>query len=176
MTTANQRFFGLAGLSGSGKTTLICDLIARFQRRGLSISTIKHAHHRFDVDIPGKDSYRHRESGATEVMVASAARFALMHENRDSAEPELADLLRHMAPVDLILVEGFKREDFPKMLVHRGDFQAHLGIDDLEPFQSLVAIASSDSDKIDPAISLPILPLDDPEALVDFILNWPGRT
>ena len=105
--------------SGSGKTTLLVQLIPALLRRGLTVSTLKHAHHNFDVDQPGKDSYRHREAGATEVLVASDNRWALMHELRGAAEPSLEELLTHLAPVDLVIVEGFKRSSLPKLEIHR---------------------------------------------------------
>jgi molybdopterin-guanine dinucleotide biosynthesis protein MobB len=114
-----MRVFGLAGWSGSGKTTLVLRLIPELRRRGVGVSTVKHAHHEFDVDQPGKDSYRHREAGAAEVMVASARRWALMREHRGTAEPSLLELLHAMSPVDLVLVEGFKRHPHPKLEVHR---------------------------------------------------------
>ena len=114
-----MRVFGLAGWSGSGKTTLMTRLLPALLQRGVSVSTIKHAHHAFDVDQPGKDSYRHREAGATEVMVSSERRWALMHELRGAAEPPLEQLLRHMSPVDLVIVEGFKRAAVPKLEVYR---------------------------------------------------------
>ena len=114
-----MRVFGLAGWSGSGKTTLLLRLIPELTRRGVSVSTVKHAHHAFDVDQPGKDSYRHREAGAVEVMVSSERRWALMHEHRGSLESTLPTLLRNMSPVDLVLVEGFKRHPHPKLEVHR---------------------------------------------------------
>jgi molybdopterin-guanine dinucleotide biosynthesis protein B len=114
-----MRVFGLAGWSGSGKTTLLTRLIPELIRRGISVSTVKHAHHAFDIDKPGKDSWLHREAGAREVMVASARRFALMHELRDAPEPSLDDLVARMAPVDLLLVEGFKAHAHPKLEIHR---------------------------------------------------------
>ncbi len=113
------RVIGLAGWSGAGKTTLIAKLIQVLNARGLSVSTLKHAHHAFDVDQPGKDSYVHREAGATEVLVASSNRWALMHELRGAPEPRLDELLRHLSAVDLILVEGFKRDPHAKIEVHR---------------------------------------------------------
>jgi molybdopterin-guanine dinucleotide biosynthesis protein B len=115
------RVLGLAGWSGAGKTTLLAKLIPVLNARGYSVSTLKHAHHMFDIDKPGKDSYLHREAGAREVLVASGARWALMHELRDEDEPRLADLLGHMSPVDFILVEGFKRDKHVKMEIHRRD-------------------------------------------------------
>jgi molybdopterin-guanine dinucleotide biosynthesis protein B len=114
-----MRIAGFAGWSGAGKTTLIVKLIPALLARGLSVSTVKHAHHNFDVDKPGKDSYEHRAAGATEVLVASDQRFALMHELRDKPQPSLADLLSKLSPVDLVLVEGFKRDTHMKLEVHR---------------------------------------------------------
>lgn len=114
-----KRVFGIAGWSGSGKTTLLRALIPTLTARGITVSTIKHAHHDFDIDKPGKDSYLHRASGAHEVMISSAHRFALMHELRDAAEPTLADLVGRLASVDIVLVEGFKFDPVPKLEVHR---------------------------------------------------------
>jgi molybdopterin-guanine dinucleotide biosynthesis adapter protein len=110
---------GLAGWSGAGKTTLLTRVIPYWLTQGLRVSVIKHAHHDFDVDIPGKDSWVHRQSGATEVLVSSARRWALMHELRGASEPSLAELLGKMARVDLVVIEGFKREPLPKIEVHR---------------------------------------------------------
>jgi molybdopterin-guanine dinucleotide biosynthesis protein B len=115
-----MRVFSLAGWSGSGKTTLMTRLLPALIERGVSVSTIKHAHHAFDVDQPGKDSYRHREAGATEVMISSENRWALMHELRGAAEARLPELLSKISPVDLVIVEGFKREPHRKIEVHRG--------------------------------------------------------
>jgi molybdopterin-guanine dinucleotide biosynthesis protein B len=114
-----MRAIGFAGWSGAGKTTLIVRLIPELNRRGFSVSTVKHAHHDFDVDRPGKDSYAHRAAGAHEVLVASANRLALMRELRGTPEPSVADLLRLIAPVDLVLLEGFKRDPLPKIEVYR---------------------------------------------------------
>ena len=114
-----MRLMGLSGWSGAGKTTLIAALIPELRRRGLTVSTVKHAHHAFDIDKPGKDSYVHRESGAQEVLIASAHRFALMHELRGAPEPPLSELLKHLSPVDLVIVEGFKRDAHPKIEIHR---------------------------------------------------------
>ena len=110
-----MRIIGLAGYSGSGKTTLLSKAIPRLIARGLAVSTLKHAHHEFDVDQPGKDSHTHRMAGATEVLVASSRRFALMHELRGEAEPSLAALLGKLAPVDLVVIEGYKSEPHPKL-------------------------------------------------------------
>jgi molybdopterin-guanine dinucleotide biosynthesis protein B len=114
-----MKMIGLAGWSGAGKTTLLAKLIPCLRARGLRVSVIKHAHHDFDVDVPGKDSWVHRQSGATEVLVSSARRWALMHELRGAAEPNLPDLLARLSRVDLVLVEGFKREPHRKIEVHR---------------------------------------------------------
>src|SRR6202048_1520250 len=103
-----MKVIGLAGWSGAGKTTLLTRIIPHFLAKGIGVSVIKHAHHAFDVDVPGKDSWRHRESGATEVLVSSARRWALMHELRGGSEPRLPELLVKMAPVDLVILEGFK--------------------------------------------------------------------
>lgn len=110
---------GLAGWSGAGKTTLIEAVLPRLVAGGLTVSTVKHAHHAFEVDRPGKDSYRHREAGAREVLVASARRYAILHEARGEPEPGLAALLARLEPVDLVLVEGFRADPHPKLEVHR---------------------------------------------------------
>ncbi|WFU26465.1 molybdopterin-guanine dinucleotide biosynthesis protein B [Bradyrhizobium sp. CB1717] len=114
-----MKVIGLAGWSGAGKTTLLTRLIPNFNAQGLRVSVIKHAHHQFDVDVPGKDSWRHREAGAAEVLVASSNRWALMHELRGAAEPRLPELLSKLSAVDLVVVEGFKREPHRKIEVHR---------------------------------------------------------
>jgi molybdopterin-guanine dinucleotide biosynthesis adapter protein len=114
-----MRVIGFAGWSGAGKTTLIVRLIPELNRRGFSVSTIKHAHHNFDLDQPGKDSYEHRAAGAEDVLVASANRVALMRELRGAPEPSLAELLRLLKNVDLVLVEGFKRDPLPKVEISR---------------------------------------------------------
>lgn len=114
-----MKVIGLAGWSGAGKTTLLTRLIPHFNAQGLRVSVIKHAHHQFDVDVPGKDSWRHREAGAAQVLVASSKRWALMHELRGAAEPRLPELLEKLSAVDLVVVEGFKREPHRKIEVHR---------------------------------------------------------
>jgi molybdopterin-guanine dinucleotide biosynthesis protein B len=114
-----MKVIGLAGWSGAGKTTLLSRLIPHLLEQGLRVSVIKHAHHSFDVDVPGKDSWMHRQAGATEVLVSSARRWALMHELREASEPRLPDLLKRMSQVDLVLVEGFKSESHSKIEVHR---------------------------------------------------------
>lgn len=159
------RIFGLAGWSGSGKTTLLTRLLPELTRRGISVSTVKHAHHDFDVDKPGKDSWRHREAGATEVMVSSTARWALMHEHRGAAETTLAELVRRMTPVDLVIVEGFKGETHAKLEVHRPALGKPLLCRD-DPH--IFAIAS---DAPLAGVALPVLPLDDAAAIARFILT-----
>ncbi|MEA2755976.1 MAG: molybdopterin-guanine dinucleotide biosynthesis adapter protein [Aliidongia sp.] len=135
MASADRmRLFGLAAWSGSGKTTLLARLLPELIGRGLSVSTVKHAHHEFDLDQPGKDSFRHREAGATEVMITSARRWAVQHELRGEAEPALEDLVARMSPVDLLLVEGFKRHAHPKLEVLR----ASLGKEPLYPSDPLI--------------------------------------
>jgi molybdopterin-guanine dinucleotide biosynthesis adapter protein len=114
-----MKVIGLAGWSGAGKTTLLTRLIPHFIGEDLRVSVIKHAHHEFDVDMPGKDSWIHRQSGAVEVLVSSTQRWALMHELRGVREPKLSELLAKMSPVDLVVIEGFKREPFRKIEVHR---------------------------------------------------------
>lgn len=163
-----MKVLGLAGWSGSGKTTLMVRLIPALKARGLSVSTVKHAHHRFDVDTPGKDSYRHREAGATEVMVASGQRFALMHELRDAPEPPLADLLAKMSPVDLVLVEGFKREGHAKIEVHRADN----GKPPLFPDDDAIIAVATDRDM--ETGTLQRLDLNDVESIADFAAGWAG--
>lgn len=158
---------GLAGWSGSGKTTLLAKLIPLMTARGLTVSTIKHAHHDFDIDRPGKDSWVHRQAGATEVLVASDRRFALMHELRDEAEPSLDDLLAKLSPVDLVIVEGFKRDPHPKIEIHRPELGKPLLFPDDE---WIVAIASP---LPVPGAPIPWLALNDPQAIADFILAMP---
>lgn len=165
-----MKVLGLAGWSGSGKTTLMVRLIPALKARGLTVSTVKHAHHRFDVDTPGKDSYRHREAGAAEVMVASANRFALMHELRDAPEPPLADLLAKMSLVDLVLVEGFKREGHAKIEVHR----AANGKPPLWPDDDAIIAVASDCE-IDTG-ARPRLDLNDVDAVADFAAGWAGAS
>ena len=115
-----MRLIGLSGWSGAGKTTLLAGLIPCLAARGVSVSTIKHAHHAFDVDVPGKDSWVHRQAGARQVLVSSAQRWALMTELRGAPEPDLPALLGQLSPVDLVIVEGFKFDAHPKVEVHRG--------------------------------------------------------
>lgn len=159
-----MKIYGVTGWKNAGKTTLMERLVTEITARGYSVSTLKHAHHAFDVDQPGKDSYRHRSAGATEVLIASGARWALMHELREAEEPPLAHFLTKLSPVDLVLVEGYKREAHPKIEAHRAATGAPL-IAREEP--SVRAIASNDPLDID----VPIIPLDDAPAIADFILG-----
>ncbi len=162
-----MRVYGVVGWKNAGKTTLMERLVSEITGRGFTVSTIKHAHHVFDVDRPGKDSYRHREAGAQEVLVASGARWALMHELRDAEEPPLEHFLSRMSPVDLILIEGYKRDAHDKVEAYRAETGAPLiGADD----PTVKAIATNDP--ID-AVQ-PLLPLDDPKVIADFILGEVG--
>ncbi|MEY3553782.1 MAG: hypothetical protein RL735_2130 [Pseudomonadota bacterium] len=153
-----MKLIGLAGWSGAGKTTLLTRVIPHLVTRGLKVSTIKHAHHSFDVDVPGKDSYRHREAGATEVLISSGKRFALMHELRDEAEWPLADLLRKMSPVDLLIIEGFKRDNHPKIEVHRAENGKPL----LFPDDANIVALASDTQ---PDTKLPLIHIDEIERI-----------
>lgn len=163
MTT--PRVFGLAGWSGSGKTTLMARLLPALIDRGITVSTLKHAHHDFDVDQPGKDSWRHRQAGAREVMIASDQRWALMRELRGAAEPAMEDLVRRMSPVDLILVEGYKRGNHPKLEIHR----AVLGKPLLAATDPTVVAVASDAPLS--RIDVPCFALDDIGAIAAFILT-----
>jgi molybdopterin-guanine dinucleotide biosynthesis protein B len=159
------RVIGLAGWSGAGKTTLLIKLIPVLNRRGVTVSTLKHAHHGFDVDRPGKDSFEHRAAGAQEVLVASGRRWALVHELRGAPEPPLAALLARLSPVDLVIVEGFKAERHPKIEVHR----AANGKPFLWPeVPNVRAIAS---DVAVPGAAVPVIPLDEVEAVADAVLQ-----
>lgn len=159
-----MKIFGIAGWSNSGKTTLIAALVPALVARGISVSTVKHAGHGFDLDRPGKDSHRHREAGATEVMLASPERWALLHELRDEPEPDLSELLSHMTPVDLVLVEGFKRDPHDKIEVWRRDNgKPPLFADD----PHVVAIVGDTP----PGCTLPVIAPDNIEAVVDLIVE-----
>ncbi|HEY4044314.1 MAG TPA: molybdopterin-guanine dinucleotide biosynthesis protein B [Rhodopila sp.] len=158
-----MRVIGLAGWSGAGKTSLMHRLIPALIVRGLRISTVKHAHHGFDIDRPGKDSWLHREAGANEVLITSGVRWALMHELRDEAEPGLQALLARMQPVDLVLVEGFKRGAHPKIEVYR---QAN-GKPPLHPADpSIVAVVT---DVPLHGLDIPVLRFDDIERIADVV-------
>jgi len=159
-----MKTFGFAGYSGSGKTTLIEQLIPRFVARGLRVSLIKHAHHAFDVDQPGKDSYRHRHAGASEVLVTSSRRWVLMHELRGEVEPSFDAQLRQLGPCDLLLVEGFKHAPIPKLEVWRSATGEGL----LHPNDPHIVAVASDA-KLD--TRLPWLDLNDVDGISGFIRN-----
>ncbi|MGH7118754.1 MAG: molybdopterin-guanine dinucleotide biosynthesis protein B [Acetobacteraceae bacterium] len=165
MPAPESRIFGIVGWHGSGKTTLICRLLPALVNRGLRVSTLKHAHHSFDIDRPGKDSWAHRAAGASEVLVASRNRWALMHELRDgAAEPGLQELLRRMGPSDLVLVEGFKHESHPKLEV----FRHACGQSPLYPDDGMIIAVASDAP---PATArVPYLGLDDVEKIAALVL------
>ncbi len=162
-----MRIFGVVGWKNAGKTGLMERLVTEITGRGISVSTIKHAHHSFDVDHPGKDSHRHRQAGATEVLLASRKRFALMHEMRGEDEPVLADLLEKLAPVDLILIEGYKRDTHPKVEAHR----AEPGNPLIAPSDETVRAVASD---VPLDLDRPVFDLNDTRAIADFILAEVG--
>ena len=157
--------FGFAGFSGSGKTTLIEQLIPMFTARGLRVSLIKHAHHAFDVDQPGKDSYRHRHAGAQEVLVTSSRRWALMHELRGDPELSLQDCVRRLSPCDLVLVEGFKGASVPKLEVHR----VELGKPLLHPQDANIVGLATDRASAAAGRSLPVFGLDAYDMIATFV-------
>ena len=159
-----MQIFGFAGFSGSGKTTLLEKLIPVLVAKGLKVSLIKHAHHDFDIDQPGKDSYRHRAAGCGEVLISSAKRYALIHELRGEPEPSLDDLLRRLSPCDLVLAEGFKRDPFPKLEIHRGEMGKPLLFPD-DPH--IVALATNQALQT----SVPQFALDDVVSIAEFILS-----
>ena len=159
-----MRVIGLAGWSGAGKTTVVTRLIPELGRRGVSVSTLKHAHHAFDLDTPGKDSHAHREAGAREVLISSERRWALMRELRDEPEAELPDLLTRLSPVDLVIVEGFKRQAHAKLEIHR----AANGKPPLHPGDpTIVAVAS---DTAFPDAGRPVIDLDDIQGIAALML------
>jgi molybdopterin-guanine dinucleotide biosynthesis adapter protein len=160
-----MRIIGLAGWSGSGKTTLLAKVIPRIVARGIAVSTLKHAHHGFDVDQPGKDSHTHRMVGATEVLVGSAKRWALVRELRGEAEPGLAVLLAKLSPVDLVLVEGYKREPHPKLELYR----AAVGKPLLHPDDPAIVAVASDAPL--PQARVPVVDLDDVERIADILIR-----
>jgi molybdopterin-guanine dinucleotide biosynthesis adapter protein len=160
-----MRMIGLAGWSGAGKTTLLIKVIPLLVARGLTVSTLKHAHHAFDTDQPGKDSHSHRLAGATEVLVGAASRWALVHELRGEREPRLAELLAKLSPVDLVIVEGYKREPHPKLEVYRAaNGKPLLHPDDPQ----IVALAT---DAAPASARIPVVSLDDIEGIADILLK-----
>ena len=162
-----MKIFGFAGYSGSGKTTLIEKLIPLFLGRGIKVSLIKHAHHAFDVDTPGKDSYRHRHAGCSEVLVTSSRRWVLMHELRGAVEPDLNEQIMHLSPCDLLLVEGFKHEPIPKIEVYRTVVDEPL----LHPHDANIVAIATDA-PLDTA--LPRLDLNQPPQVAEFMLAHLG--
>ncbi len=167
MKVAPVALFGLAGWSGSGKTTLAEELIKEWTARGLDVATIKHAHHEFEADTPGKDSWRHRKAGACQVLVSSAIRSAHFVEHK-AKEPELPQLLDRLSPCDLVLIEGFKRETVPKMEIFRAEVgKPHLFTED----NQIIAVASDSSL---PHCPLPVLDLNEIPTIADFVLQAVG--
>lgn len=166
-----MRVVGLAGWSGSGKTTLLVRVIPVLVGRGLRVSTIKHAHHRFDIDHPGKDSHRHRSAGASEVLICSGERWALMHELRGAAPPALDELLGKLSAADLVIVEGYKRDRHPKLEIHRPSVGKPL----LYPEDADIFAVACDVPLA--PLHLPVVDLADAEAIADILLRhavaWP---
>jgi molybdopterin-guanine dinucleotide biosynthesis protein B len=160
-----MRVIGLAGWSGAGKTTLLVKLIPELKRRGLAVSTLKHAHHAFEIDRPGKDSFVHREAGASEVLIASGRRWALMHELHGDAEPTLPALLRRMTRVDLVVIEGFKAYAHPKIEVHRAANGKPLLCGDVPNVRAVA------SDVAHPDLTVPVLHLDDVARIADHVVS-----
>lgn len=166
---SGQRVFGISGWKNSGKTGLTERLVAELTRRGYRISTIKHAHHDFDIDKPGADSFRHRQAGATEVAIVSGTRFAIMHELRNEPEPPLADILARLAPCDLVLIEGYKREPVPKIEARRLEAKSREPLAPNDPH--IVAIAADHTVKDS---GLPVFDLNDTVSIADFIAQATG--
>ncbi len=162
-----MKIYGIVGYKNAGKTGLMERLVTEITGRGISVSTLKHAHHTFDVDHPGKDSYRHRQAGAQQVLLASGTRWALMSELRGAAEPPLADLLRLLSPVDLVLVEGYKRDAHPKVEA----FRAVTGNPLIAPGDPTVRAVASDTVL---TLDRPLFDLNDTATIADFILSEVG--
>lgn len=162
-----MRLYGIVGWKNAGKTGLMERLVAEICGRGFSVSTVKHAHHVFDVDQPGKDSYRHRTAGATEVLLASRKRYALMHELRAEDEPALDTLLAKLAPVDLVLIEGYKRDAHPKIEAFRAETKNPLIATDDPTVKAIASDTPLDMDR-------PVFDLNDAVAIADFILSEVG--
>jgi len=167
-----MKIFGLAGYSGAGKTTLLEALIPRLNAAGLRVSLIKHAHHRFDIDQPGKDSYRLREAGCSEVLLVSDHRWVLMHELRGAPEPSLEEQIARFSDCDLVLVEGFKHTPIPKLEVHRPSVGKPLIAG--SGGETIVAVATDESDVVHSQTELPTIDLNDRDAVADFILHHQG--
>jgi molybdopterin-guanine dinucleotide biosynthesis adapter protein len=160
------KIYGIIGWKNAGKTSLMERLVSHIVARGITVSTVKHVHHDVDLDQPGKDTFRHRAAGATEVVLASAHRFAILHEHR-GAEPPLADVLARIAPVDLVLVEGYKRDSHAKIEV----FRAGEGRNLIQPDDATVRAVATDMDL---ALAVPVLDLNNTQAVADFILREVG--
>ena len=162
-----MKLFGVTGWKNAGKTGLMERLVTEITSRGITVSTIKHAHHTFDVDHPGKDSYRHRSAGASEVLLASRTRVALMQELRGASEPALCDLVKRLNPVDLVLIEGYKRDSHPKIEAHR----AETGNPLIAPNDPNIHAVASD---VPLTMDRPVFDLNDTAAIADFILSEVG--
>lgn len=167
----NTPVFGITGWKNSGKTQLVTRLVGEFTERGYRVSTVKHAHHNFDIDRPGADSYRHREAGASEVALVSGRRWALMHELRDEDEPPLNAILSRLAPCDLILIEGYKRENHPKIEARRTETRDRGALAPEDP--NILAVAADHEQAEE---TLPVFDLDDIPAMADFIEAHLGLT
>jgi molybdopterin-guanine dinucleotide biosynthesis adapter protein len=158
-----MRIIGLAGWSGSGKTTLVTNVIPVLVKRGLKVATVKHAHHEFDIDQPGKDSWLHRQAGASEVAIVSSRRWAIVHELGNDPEPPLGDVLAKLSPVDLVIVEGFKRHSHPKLEVYR----AVVGKPLLHPDDDCIVAIATDAPLKEAQV--PVLMLDDVESIANVL-------
>lgn len=163
-----MRVYGVTGWKNSGKTTLMERLVTEITGRGFTVSTVKHAHHATEIDHEGRDSFRHRQAGAREVLVASPVRWALMHELRDAGEPPLADLLTKLSPVDLVLIEGYKREPHPKVEAHRHETGRPLLAGENASVRAVASNAALEG------LSVPAFHLDDVGTIADFILKEVG--
>ena len=167
--TGRPKIFGIAGWKNSGKTGLAVRLVSELVARGYRVSTIKHAHHDFDIDKVGADSYRHRQAGAHEVTIVSGTRFAIMHELRGAPEPSFEEILARIAPCDLVLIEGYKREPIPKIEARRLESANRTPLADQDPF--ICAIAA---DHPVDGSNLPVFDLDDTQAIADFVERIAG--
>ena len=167
--TDKPRIFGIAGWKNSGKTGLAVRLVEEFTRRGYRISTIKHAHHDFDIDKVGADSFRHRQAGAHEVAIVSGTRFAIMHELRGAPEPSFEEILSRIAPCDLVLIEGYKREPVPKIEARRLDAAKREPLSPTDPWIKAIAADHAVTES-----ALPVFDLDDTARIADFIMTVTG--
>lgn len=163
-----MKVYGVTGWKNAGKTTLVERLVTEITARGLTVSTIKHAHHSADIDEPGRDSFRHREAGAREVILSTPDRWALMHELRGAPEPKVEDLIARLAPVDLVLIEGFKRAPHPKIEAHREEMGHPLMVND----NPTIRAVASDISHI--PVAVPVFDLDDIRGIADFVLSDAG--